>query len=437
MPEFLLGRGRHPGALQMSFVKSLVCLRGTLVELVDKLVPKRALKLLVHPKFHEFIGLDRIDSVGIWIDNTFMLKRRQKIAAEQKTGASTKEYLKTHFCPAPFEQLETTPTGLAYVCCPVWLPTPIGRLDTPAQELWNSDAAKKIRESILDGSYSYCNHVHCTAITSRTLMPRDSKRAQEIIARYKAGAATLPEHVKLSHDKSCNLSCPSCRASTYIANSAKQAKLDQLTETTLLPLLREAKSVLVTGSGDPFGSKHFRNLIKRLNGGDFPDLKIDLISNGQLLDPRAWAELGLKGRVRNVEISVDAAKAETYAIVRRGGTFERLLKNLAFLRDTRRAGEISSLHCSMVVQALNYREMPDFVRLCEDHAADLIIFNMIRQRDIFAKNEHVEAFIGSPDHPEYENFLQVLEAPELAQRNVRIGNVHEYARPRSLAEAAE
>ncbi len=437
-PEFLLEWRQGPWGLRMALAKSLIWLRGTLVELVDVLVPKPALRLLAHPKIHEFIGLDRIDAVGTWIDNNFMLKRRQKIAAEQKTSASTKDYLQTHFCAAPFEQLETTPTGLAYVCCPIWLPTPIGRLDTPAHELWNSEAARNIRDSIIDGSFRYCNHVHCSAITGRTLMSRDSARAKEIIARYKSGVGTLPEHVKLSHDKSCNLSCPSCRSSTYLANSAKQAKLDQLTEATLVPLLSEAKSVLVTGSGDPFGSKHFRNLLKRLNNGDFPNLKIDLISNGQLLDPRAWDELGLKGRVRNVEISIDAAKAETYAIVRRGGTFERLLKNLAFLRDMRRAGEISFLQCSMVVQALNYREMPAFVRMCEDHAVDLIIFNMIRQRDIFAKEEYVEAFIGSPNHPDYEDFLKVLEAPELAQRNVLIGNVREYARPRStLAEAAE
>ncbi len=421
----------------MSLAKSVVWLRGTAVELVDRLVPKSALKLLVHPKFHEFIGLDRIDAVGVWIDNKFMLKRRQKITAEQQTSISTQDYLRTHFCASPFEQLETTPTGLAYVCCPVWLPTPIGALDTDPQKLWNGDIAKKLRKSIIDGSYRYCNHVHCAAITSRTLMPRDSARAQTIIARHESGTTSLPEHVKLSHDKSCNLSCPSCRSSTYLANSAKQAKLDDLTEKTLVPLLREAKSVLVTGSGDPFGSKHFRNLLKRLNGGEFPDLKIDLISNGQLLDPRAWTELGLKNRVRNVEISIDAAQAETYAIVRRGGTFARLLKNLAFLRDMRRSGEIAQLTYSMVVQALNYKEMPAFVRMSEDYAADIISFNMIRQRDVFAKDEYVEAFIGSPDHPEYEDFLKVLNAPELVQHNVLIGNVREYARPSVLAEAAE
>ncbi len=167
----------------MSLAKSVVWLRGTAVELIDKLVPKSALKLLVHPKFHEFIGLDRIDAVGVWIDNKFMLKRRQKVTAEQQTSISTQDYLRTHFCASPFEQLETAPTGLAYVCCPIWLPTPIGTLDTDPQKLWNGDIAKNIRESIIDGSYRYCNHVHCAAITGRTLMSRDSARARAIIAR--------------------------------------------------------------------------------------------------------------------------------------------------------------------------------------------------------------------------------------------------------------
>ena len=72
--------------------------------------------------------------------------------------------------------------------------------------------------------------------------------------------------------------------------------------------------------------------------------------------------------------------------------------------------------------------MPAFVKLGEEYAADTIIFNMIRQRDIFSREEHVEAFIGSRDHPKYELFLETLKAPELAQPNVQIGNVLEYVK---------
>jgi MoaA/NifB/PqqE/SkfB family radical SAM enzyme len=213
-----------------------------------------------------------------------------------------------------------------------------------------------------------------------------------------------------------------------MANSSKQNQLDELTEKRLLPLMREAKSVMITGSGDPFGSKHFRNLIARLNGGEFPGLTMDLISNGQLWDERAWLDLKLDGRVRYAQISVDATQAETYAIVRRGGQFARLRKNLAFIHELRHTGQLTFLELSMVVQALNYREMPDFVRLGEEFGADKITFNMIRQRDIFSREEFVKAFIGSPDHPEHELFRQVLLAPELTQPNVQIGNVREYAK---------
>ena len=404
-------------------------LRAAAVEMVDRLVPKRMLRLALHPRLHAFIGLDRIDAVGTWIDNRFMLKRRQQRTQDQLIVPSTKAYLATRFCPNPFVQLETAQTGLAYVCCPVWLPTPIGSLDTPPAQLWQSAAAKEVRASILDGSFSHCNHLHCPSIANRTLPGRDSPAAKALIDRYRSATPpTLPEHLILSHDKSCNLSCPSCRGAVYMANASKQAKLDRLTEETLLPLMRHARSVLITGSGDPFGSKHFRNLIKRLNGGDYPDLRIDLISNGILWDRRAWAELKLGGRVRSAHISIDAATRETYAFCRRGGDFDRLLTNLAFVRELRLAGEIAALEFSMVVQARNFREMPAFVRLGEEFAADTVAFNMIRQRDIFSKEAFVEAFIGSPEHPAYPEFVETLKAPELAQPSARLGNIPEYVR---------
>ncbi len=403
-------------------------LGALLVDLVDRLLPKRLLRLLAHPKFHALVGAERIEAIGGWIDNTFMLKRRQKRCREQQVDQSAKDYLKSRFCANPFQMIETTPTGLAYVCCPIWLPTPIGRLDTEPERLWNSDAAKRIRESILDGSFRYCSHLHCPAITGRALPSRDAPESRAIVEQYRKNPAKLPGHLVLSHDKSCNLSCPSCRSSVYMADSRKQERLDELSERVLLPLMREAKSAMITGSGDPFGSKHFRNLIKRLNCGDFPRLRLDLISNGQLLDRRAWNELNLRGRVRYVQISIDAVQASTYAVVRRGGDFERLRRNLAFLRELRTSGEIGRLEFSMVVQTSNFREMPAFVKLGEEFAADLVIFNMIRQRDIFSREEYVEAFIGSPDHPQYDAFVETLKAPELAQPNVQIGNVLEYVR---------
>ena len=98
-----------------------------------------------------------------------------------------------------------------------------------------------------------------------------------------------------------------------VAGKAKQARLDDQLESSFVPMLRDATSVYITGSGDPFGSAHFRRLIKRLNRQEFPKLRFRLHTNGQLMDERAWRDLDLAGRVEMVHVSIDAAEADTYA----------------------------------------------------------------------------------------------------------------------------
>lgn len=388
-----------------------------------------------------------------WIERNIMVKRRQKRCQSDFTNSvnsDTETYLATHFCSNPFTTLETTHQGLAYMCCPIWLPTPIGRLDAGADEIWSGPTAQKIRDSIVDGSFRYCSRVHCSTIANHVLPSRDSQEAQEILKNYAASGrkAPPPKHVILSHDKSCNLTCPSCRSGLVVLDKARQAKLDALIERVIVPLLRGAESVNITGSGDPFGSNHFRNLIKRItnvregSANEFPHLKIDLHTNGQLWDRRAWNELGLASRVRGAHISIDATTPDTYAFARRGGGFERLLKNLEFVRELRRSGEISYLEFSMVVQSRNFREIPDFIQLGADYAADRVSFQMIRKRDLFSGDEHKEAFIGSPDHPDYQEFVALLRRqdifmPRPGGPDVHMGNVLSYvsrATPHMLDE---
>jgi len=391
-----------------------------------------------------------------WIERNIMVKRRQRrcktdYRRSTNINQDTEAYLKAHFCSKPFTTLETTHQGLAYMCCPIWLPTPIGRLDSDPEDIWSGPMAQKIRESIVDGSYRYCSRVHCSAIANRSLLSRSAPEAQEILNAFTKPQEKIPapKHVVLSHDKSCNLACPSCRAQMVVLDKARQEKLDGLIERVIVPLLRGAESVNITGSGDPFGSNHFRNLIKRItNAGkvatqEFPHLKIDLHTNGQLWDERAWRELGLAGRVRSAHISIDATRPETYAFVRRGGSFERLLKNLAFVRELRRSGEISYLEFSMVVQSRNFREIPAFIELGAEYAADMVSFQMIRKRDLFSADEHKDAFIGSPEHPDYAEFVALLRRQDLlASRpggpQVHMGNVLSYvnrATPQLLEDA--
>jgi MoaA/NifB/PqqE/SkfB family radical SAM enzyme len=269
-------------------------------------------------------------------------------------------------------------------------------------------------------------------ISSKALPPRvsDPDPVAEVCPGDGAtgsSALNLPKIVVLSHDRSCNLSCPSCRTDFFIAKKEEQDRLNRTLEDSVLPILKDAKSVWVTGSGDPFGSNHFRSLLRRINRKDYPRLLIDLHTNAQLFDERAWSDLELSGLVRQTEISIDAARPETYSVVRRGGNFQRLIENLRFIRSLRQAGEIQYLRFSFVVQALNFREMPAFAALGEEFCVDEISFNMIRNWGTFSADEFAENFIGGVQHPEHQEFLSVLEAPELRKPMVRLGNMRSYS----------
>jgi pyruvate-formate lyase-activating enzyme len=356
--------------------------------------------------------------------------RQRQVRMTNGSDPETEAYLRSHVCLKPFKAIETSDRGLAHVCCPDWLPTPIGDLNSDLLKQWSGPVAKKIRASVVDGSYTYCSRVYCSDITNRTLPHRDSEEVRTTLAAFAASPDRTPppEHIGLSHDRSCNLSCPSCRLAPIVATKAEQAKLDTLFDRTVLPALRVAQRVYVTGSGDPFGSNHFRRTIKRLDKNEFPHLKFDLHTNGQLFDERAWNDLGLGGRVGYVQISIDAAAPDTYAIVRRGGTFARLRKNLAFVRSLRQAGEIGRLEFSMVVQARNFREMPAFVRLGEEFAADVVAFQMIRNWGTFSEAEFEAEFIGNRSHPLHQELVDILQVPELSRPIAHVGNILGFVR---------
>ena len=359
----------------------------------------------------------------------------------ENPDAVVNEDLAEHFCSRPFEDFQLV-ADKAYLCCSTWLPVPIGdyRRETP-EAIWNSATAQEVRRSILDGDFRYCSKLHCALLVNRSL-PKRSEVTNRLHRQIMAERLTMlpwrPKRVLLSHDRSCNLSCPSCRQELVAAKKAEVARLNRLFETTIAPLLRDADSVHVTGSGDAFGSAHFRYVLKRLNRAEFPQLRLMLQTNGVLFDRKAWDELELEGLVHGVLVSIDAACRATYEVIRRGGSFDRLLDNLAFIGELRRAGRIRHFRLDFVVQALNFREMPGAIELAKAFGCDEMHFQMIRNWRTFSLAEYQQHFIGSPDHPSYAEFLQVLRHPNLALPMVKLTTVrrlHEYALRRP-AEAA-
>jgi wyosine [tRNA(Phe)-imidazoG37] synthetase (radical SAM superfamily) len=335
--------------------------------------------------------------------------------------------LSQRFCSFPFSLAEIHNNGNVHVCCPGWVRGgPIGNIfrDQP-DKLWNSLAAQQMRKQILDGSFSGCRSDVCQFIRSKTLPLRKDMTGPtaDIIATDRTELATGPETVKLAHDDSCNLSCPSCRTHMIVANAERQAVLDRMLHEFILPFLKDAKTLCLSGDGDPFASRHYR-AIMRETARTNPSLRISLHTNAVLCDERAWVDCSLSGRVDWVEVSVDAARPETYSLVRRGGDFERLLRNLEFLSKLRTSGQISTLALNLIVQRANFREMPEFVDLAVRFNVDQVNFSSIQQWGrAMNEAEFAESQVWRHGHPEYREFVAVLRDPRLQHKIVNMGTV--------------
>ena len=72
------------------------------------------------------------------------------------------------YCERVFRHLYIIPNGNVFLCS--WNTKPIGNiLKQDLKQIWNSDEAEKIRDSIRDGSFQYCKKTGCPFCENNTL----------------------------------------------------------------------------------------------------------------------------------------------------------------------------------------------------------------------------------------------------------------------------
>ncbi|NEV62397.1 SPASM domain-containing protein [Thiorhodococcus minor] len=347
--------------------------------------------------------------------------------------------LKDFFCPRPWEHFEVSSGGVAWVCCPAWLSTPIGNCrEADIMDIWNSAASQRIRASILDGSFAYCGQQECPVIQNGSLMRRNAlpdARLERILAQGLTVIDEPPRTFNLCYDESCNLACPSCRAQPihHTRGPAYEERLAiqrRITSSLFSEPHTARFQVNVTGSGDPLGAKLMRDLLLGIDGARFPNVTIHLQTNGVLLTPKYWRALGkIHDNLGQILVSFDAATPETYAYTRRGGDWERLNHNTRFLAERRAEGAFDWLRLDFVVQKRNFREIPAFVELAQRlRHVDQVTFALISDWGSYSPEAFAEHAVWRRDHPEHEAFLEGLRSPILDDPMVYLGNVAEYRR---------
>lgn len=311
--------------------------------------------------------------------------------------------IKNYICVTPFIYLEAHKNGV-FSCCPSWLPNKISSLED-IENVWESKELKEVQDSILDGSYKFCSKTQCpylSELINQNTIPQGFVKKEKFNYReYIDG----PQNVNFAFDRSCNLSCPSCRLTTIMADGTEVEFVTKNIEKIVNKFGQNISTLYLSGSADPFASKSIRNFLLKFDINKFPKLnKIHLHTNGLLLNQKMWNNLShIHHLIKTIEISVDAAEKDTYEIVRRGGDWETIISNLKFISTL----NLNDVRISFVVQDTNYMEIGDFYNLMMNifNKKVNVYFNKITNWGTYTDDEYKTKQIWDENHPEFNLFL--------------------------------
>ena len=327
--------------------------------------------------------------------------------------------LRNFICTNPFTYTEIMQDRQTF-CCPQWLEEYIEGETINYKESWHSEKAERIRESMIDGSFKYCSTTKCphlSTLVNSNILPNGpiKRKNNQLIKQLQENAQKGPKQIKFVFDEACNLACPSCRNS-FVKNSESI----YVNSTTKLKNLSIAYSnsveyISMSGAGDPFYSNTFFEFLQNIDIEKFPNLNhIHLHTNAILWNEYNWNKIkNSHSFIKTTEISIDAATNETYKVVRKGGNFDILTRNLKFIRNLE---GIHSFNFSFVVQEENYTEMLMFYDYIKslfseqyDNGRVTITFTKIQNWGNLSLDKYNQMAIHQDSHPDHHLFLDEVE----------------------------
>lgn len=185
-----------------------------------------------------------------------------------------------------------------------------------------------------------------------------------MLHRYLLSRAIPPPHILTIEITSyCNLSCVMCPKTAGSVNTVPDRVITMDVIDGLEPILPYIDGVDLSGLwGEAFLHPELYleilGRLKRRHAG------VRTVSNGTLITPEIAdriVELGLDG----LDVSVDAARPETYRGIRCGGELEQVVNGLkAISRAKKRTGRSTpEIRMLFIGMADNIEELPEFVRL--------------------------------------------------------------------------
>jgi pyruvate-formate lyase-activating enzyme len=281
-------------------------------------------------------------------------------------GIDTRKDLKIQVrCPRPFDTVLIDKQGSCYACeCTAWLPQSIGNLQIKSLgEIVGGNMHTHLQDSILDGTYRYCNENQCPYIRSDNVLHSADNQITQI---------------RIAIDDSCNLRCPSCRNSMIFHKGGseynKRLKLADHINSWLKDQDHDL-TVHIGSDGDPFASGVYRYFMS--NTPIKANIDYSILTNGLMFQEHQTVIENIMPRLKVLGISIDGACKDTYEKLRLGGRWDKILSNLQAISDSKAKHDFW-FRFHVVVQEDNWWEMKQMAELAQSFAVDEIYFSKIQ-----------------------------------------------------------
>tara|TARA_Y100000310_G_scaffold2309_1_gene2958 strand:- start:2866 stop:3399 length:534 start_codon:yes stop_codon:yes gene_type:complete len=168
----------------------------------------------------------------------------------------------------------------------------------------------------------------------------------------------------------------------------------------------------MSGNGDPLASRVYRAFV--LNMKPMQNITFQFKTNG-LLMRKLLPKSPILSQITEYSISVDAGDCDTYEKVRLGGSWEQLIDNLNWVKETAQRYS-ASVHLNFCFQNSNYNSVSAFADVCKQYGFD----GQIRRVEDWGtfKDFQKENVLNS-NHPNHK--LAVIELKKVAaQQHISI-----------------
>ena len=262
-------------------------------------------------------------------------------------------------CTRPWDSLEIHEGGEVKVCC--WTKMSVGNIQEQSlMDIWNGEPLQIMRRNMLAGNLERMCRSWCPALkekwfTSINLSSshfnsphqRNKKLLASEIKAKKTIIQSFPLNLRLFPTERCNIACVMCLQDHQ--NREWDRPVSEYGVDKLIPYLQTIQAV----GGEPLVSTDFRKFVADFSPVDHPDCRLQMLTNGLLLDNQ-FLDL-MPGRFSWVGVSVDGATKETFERIRVGASWETLLLRLQALADLKgRDFEVTIL---FTVMRSNYHEL--------------------------------------------------------------------------------